>query len=92
VIPEEDKHHRLARHLEKIMDQRENKTIIFSATKRTADDITRHLRQEGWPAMAIHGGKTQSERDMVIRDFRTGKNPVMVATDVASRGLGKYSY
>ncbi|KAJ2546011.1 ATP-dependent RNA helicase dbp2, partial [Coemansia sp. RSA 1878] len=87
VIPEEDKHHRLARHLEKIMDQRENKTIIFSATKRTADDITRHLRQEGWPAMAIHGGKTQSERDMVIRDFRTGKNPVMVATDVASRGL-----
>ncbi|KAJ2790433.1 ATP-dependent RNA helicase dbp2 [Coemansia guatemalensis] len=89
VIPEEDKRHRLSRHLEKIMDQRENKTIIFSVTKRNADDITRNLRQDGWPALAIHGDKSQSERDWVIREFRSGKSPVMVATDVASRGLGK---
>ncbi|PIA17782.1 P-loop containing nucleoside triphosphate hydrolase protein, partial [Coemansia reversa NRRL 1564] len=87
VIPEEDKRHRLSRHLEKIMDQRENKTIIFSVTKRNADDITRNLRQDGWPALAIHGDKSQSERDWVIREFRSGKSPVMVATDVASRGL-----
>ncbi|KAJ1867779.1 ATP-dependent RNA helicase dbp2 [Coemansia sp. RSA 989] len=87
VIPEEDKRHRLSRHLEKIMDQRDNKSIIFSATKRTADDITRYLRQEGWPAVAIHGDKSQSERDWVIGDFRSGRSPILVATDVASRGL-----
>ncbi|KAJ2459839.1 ATP-dependent RNA helicase dbp2 [Coemansia sp. RSA 2424] len=56
-------------------------------TKRNADDITRNLRQDGWPALAIHGDKSQSERDWVIREFRSGKSPIMVATDVASRGL-----
>ncbi|KAJ1956382.1 ATP-dependent RNA helicase dbp2, partial [Dipsacomyces acuminosporus] len=87
VIPEGDKRHRLSRHLEKIMDQRENKTIIFTMTKRTADEITRNLRQDGWPALAIHGDKSQNERDWVIKEFRSGKSPIMVATDVASRGL-----
>ncbi|KAJ2777760.1 ATP-dependent RNA helicase dbp2, partial [Coemansia javaensis] len=87
VIPEHDKRHRLSRHLEKIMDQRENKTIIFSMTKRNADEITRNLRQEGWPALAIHGDKSQGERDWVMQEFRSGKSPVMVATDVASRGI-----
>ncbi|KAJ2699285.1 ATP-dependent RNA helicase dbp2 [Coemansia sp. IMI 209128] len=87
VIPEESKRQRLSSHLERIMDQRENKSIIFAMTKRNADDITRNLRQDGWPALAIHGDKSQSERDWVIREFRSGKSPIMVATDVASRGL-----
>ncbi|KAJ2857384.1 ATP-dependent RNA helicase dbp2 [Coemansia erecta] len=87
VIPEADKRSRLSRHLEQIMNQRENKTIIFSMTKRNADDITRNLRQDGWPALAIHGDKSQNERDWVIDQFRDGKSPIMVATDVASRGL-----
>ncbi|KAK9730663.1 ATP-dependent RNA helicase dbp2, partial [Basidiobolus ranarum] len=65
----------------------DNKTLIFTATKRTADDITRFLRQDGWPALAIHGDKAQAERDWVLNEFRTGKSPVMVATDVASRGI-----
>ncbi|KAJ1864536.1 ATP-dependent RNA helicase dbp2 [Coemansia sp. RSA 2703] len=87
VIPESDKRTRLSRHLEQIMNERENKTIIFSMTKRNADDITRNLRQDGWPALAIHGDKSQNERDWVIAQFRDGKSPIMVATDVASRGL-----
>ncbi|KAI9503335.1 ATP-dependent RNA helicase dbp2 [Coemansia spiralis] len=87
VIPEDDKRNRLSRHLDVIMNQRENKTIIFSMTKRSVDDITRHLRQDGWPALGIHGDKQQTERDWVIREFRSGKSPIMVATDVASRGL-----
>ncbi|KAJ2582380.1 ATP-dependent RNA helicase dbp2, partial [Coemansia sp. RSA 1804] len=53
-------------------------------TKRSVDDITRNLRQDGWPALGIHGDKAQSERDWVIRQFRTGSSPIMVATDVAS--------
>ncbi|KAJ1919300.1 ATP-dependent RNA helicase dbp2 [Mycoemilia scoparia] len=87
VISDYDKHTRLVSHLEKIMSLKENKTIIFTLTKRTADDITRKLRQDGWPSLAIHGDKSQSERDWVLAEFRSGKSPVMVATDVASRGL-----
>ncbi|KAJ2897637.1 ATP-dependent RNA helicase dbp2 [Coemansia aciculifera] len=87
VIPEESKRQRLSSHLERIMDQRDNKSIIFAMTKRNADDITRNLRQDGWPALAIHGDKSQSERDWVMREFRSGKSPIMVATDVASRGI-----
>src|SRR5687767_2190947 len=79
---------RLVKHLERIMDQKDNKTLIFTGTKRTADEITKYLRQDGWPALAIHGDKAQSERDWVLSEFRSGKSPIMVATDVASRGIG----
>jgi ATP-dependent RNA helicase DDX5/DBP2 len=77
--------------LEKIMKTSGNKTIIFTATKRTADDVTRALRNDGWPALAIHGDKSQNERDWVLEQFRSGESPIMVATDVASRGLGNVS-
>lgn len=46
------------------------------------------LRQDGWPALGIHGDKAQSERDWVLNEFKNGKSPIMVATDVASRGIG----
>jgi ATP-dependent RNA helicase DDX5/DBP2 len=42
------------------------------------------------PSSAIHGDKQQNERDWVLDQFKTGKSPIMVATDVASRGIGKY--
>ncbi|CAO3582655.1 unnamed protein product [Absidia cylindrospora] len=89
VCEETEKRGKLITHLEKIMDEPENerKTIIFTSTKRTADDITRFLRQDGFPALAIHGDKAQNERDWVLNQFRTGGHPIMVATDVASRGI-----
>ncbi|KAK9767840.1 ATP-dependent RNA helicase dbp2 [Basidiobolus ranarum] len=87
ICTDQEKRGLVLRHLEKIMDGHENKTLIFTATKRTADEITRFLRQDGWPALAIHGDKAQAERDWVLNEFRTGKSPVMVATDVASRGI-----
>ena len=40
-----------------------------------------------WPALAIHGDKKQEERDWVLKEFREGRNPILVATDVAARGL-----
>ena len=40
------------------------------------------------PRLAIHGDKQQNERDWVLNEFKTGKSPIMVATDVASRGIG----
>ena len=60
---------------------------MFTGTKRMADQLTRSLRQEGWPALAIHGDKSQNERDWVLEQFKTGKQPLMIATDVAARGL-----
>ncbi|KIW08159.1 ATP-dependent RNA helicase DBP2, variant [Verruconis gallopava] len=88
VVSEMEKRDRMIKHLEKIMENRENKVLIFTGTKRVADDITRFLRQDGWPALSIHGDKQQNERDWVLNEFKTGKSPIMVATDVASRGIG----
>lgn len=64
--------------------------IIFTSMKRTADQVTKMLRQEGFSALALHGDKEQSERDWVLRSFKEGKSPIMVATDVAARGIGKF--
>lgn len=87
VISDYEKRDRMIKHLEKIMDDKASKCLIFVATKRTADEITRFLRQDGWPCLAIHGDKAQQERDWVLNEFKTGKSPIMVATDVASRGI-----
>ncbi|KAI1355737.1 Phosphomethylpyrimidine kinase-domain-containing protein [Xylaria sp. FL0043] len=87
VVSEGEKRDRMIKHLEKIMDNKENKCLIFVGTKRVADDITRFLRQDGWPALSIHGDKQQNERDWVLDQFKTNKSPIMVATDVASRGI-----
>jgi ATP-dependent RNA helicase DDX5/DBP2 len=63
------------------------KVIIFSDTKRLCDEITSNLRREGFAALSIHGDKQQRERDWVLAEFRAGRTQIMVATDVASRGL-----
>jgi len=65
----------------------ENKTIIFAETKRKVDELTRSMRQNGFAAMCIHGDKSQQERDWVLREFKAGRSPILVATDVAARGL-----
>ena len=44
------------------------------------------------PCLAIHGDKQQNERDWVLNEFKTGKSPIMVATDVASRGIGMINH
>jgi len=89
VVSEGEKRDRMIKHMEKVMDGADssNKILIFTGTKRVADDITRFLRQDGWPALSIHGDKLQNERDWVLDQFKTGKSPIMVATDVASRGI-----
>ena len=77
----------LIKHLEKISDENA-KVLIFSSTKKVADELTKYLRMDGWPALAIHGDKEQSERDWVLAEFKGGRSPILIATDVASRGLG----
>lgn len=63
-IPEEDKYSSLCRLLEQHMDG--SRILVFCETKRGCDDVTRKLRQEGWPALSIHGDKLQEERDWVL--------------------------
>lgn len=87
MVSENDKFHKLMQFLEKQMVSG-GKVLVFCATKSKADELTRQLRTDGWPALAIHGDKSQQERDWVMNEFRTGKAPIMIATDVAARGLG----
>ncbi|XP_008315636.1 putative ATP-dependent RNA helicase DDX17 [Cynoglossus semilaevis] len=87
VCMENEKDNKLIQLMEEIMAEKENKTIIFVETKKRCDDLTRRMRRDGWPAMCIHGDKSQPERDWVLTEFRSGKAPILIATDVASRGL-----
>ena len=54
VVTEPEKRERMIKHLEKVMDSKENKILIFVGTKRVADEITRLLRQDGWPALCMY--------------------------------------
>uniref|UniRef100_A0A3Q2YRA6 RNA helicase n=1 Tax=Hippocampus comes TaxID=109280 RepID=A0A3Q2YRA6_HIPCM len=87
VCMDSEKDNKLIQLMEEIMAEKENKTIIFVETKKRCDDLTRRMRRDGWPAMCIHGDKSQPERDWVLTEFRSGKAPILIATDVASRGL-----
>ena len=64
-----------------------NKTIIFARTKRGADRLVEQLQKEGIDAAAIHGDLRQSQREKALADFTADKLHVLVATDVAARGI-----
>jgi len=74
-------------HLLKELEEREGSVIIFVKTKHGADRLAEKLTRQNHHATAIHGDLKQRKRDEVIRDFRNLKNRIMVATDVAARGL-----
>ncbi|KAJ9184644.1 hypothetical protein P3X46_004348 [Hevea brasiliensis] len=62
-------------------------TLVFVETKKGADSLEHWLCVNGFPATTIHGDRTQQEREMALRSFKSGKTPILVATDVAARGL-----
>jgi superfamily II DNA/RNA helicase len=64
-----------------------NKAIIFSATKRNADSLARQLIDDGFKASALHGDMNQSKRNRTLSQLRDGRITVVVATDVAARGI-----
>ncbi len=64
-----------------------SKTLVFSRTKRGADKIARILERDGIRALAIHGNKSQARRTAVMGEFNGPRPPVLVATDLAARGL-----
>jgi len=87
VCEEDEKEEKLMHLLEDIGNQDENKTIIFAETKRRVDELARKIRSVGVPVVGIHGDKSQAERDYSLKAFRSGRASVLVATDVAARGL-----
>lgn len=64
-----------------------NRTLIFVETKRQTDFTASKLCQQGFPATSIHGDRQQMEREEALRTFKQGETPVLVATNVAARGL-----
>ncbi|KAJ8620448.1 hypothetical protein MRB53_028977 [Persea americana] len=84
VVPQMEKQRRLEQILRS--QERGSKVIIFCSTKRLCDHLARSIGRV-FGAAAIHGDKTQDERDWVLNQFRSGKSPILVATDVAARGL-----
>ncbi len=66
---------------------RDGRTILFARTKHGVDRLVKMLRRDGVNAGALHGGKAQNARNRAIADFKEGRTPVLVATDVAARGI-----
>ena len=83
-VEEQDKMDALMKFLLTIED---GLILIFVETKRSCDYVEDMLCGRGFPACSIHGDKSQREREDALRLFKRGDTPVMVATDVASRGL-----
>lgn len=63
--------------------------MVFVETKRNADFIASFLSENNLPTTSIHGDRQQREREEALRDFKHGRRNILVATDVAARGLGK---
>ncbi|MBX4180615.1 MAG: C-terminal helicase domain-containing protein, partial ['Prunus persica' phytoplasma PP2] len=61
--------------------------ILFANTKKDVDEITAYLQDKGFLADAVHGDLKQNQRQYVMNNFRKGKIKILIATDVAARGL-----
>jgi ATP-dependent RNA helicase DeaD len=84
VIPEKDKF----KHLCNFIKSRDKKqTIVFAATKQRTQRLIGELKQEGFKAISIHGDLSQRERDNAMYRFKKGSDDILVATDIAARGI-----
>ena len=73
--------------LQRLLNQEDGRCLVFVRTKRGADRLTRQLRKAGFAAGMLHGDRSQSQRNAALADFQNGIVPILVATDVASRGI-----
>ncbi|GMH36486.1 hypothetical protein BSKO_04354 [Bryopsis sp. KO-2023] len=83
LVDQADKRHVLL----DLVKEVEGLTLVFVETKRGADALEDFLCRQGFAATSIHGDRSQHERERALATFRSGKTPIMVATDVAARGL-----
>lgn len=87
VCEEHEKESKLAKVLAAVMRDQNCKVIIFAQTKKRVDDFFYTIKRLGYPALPIHGDKRQQERDRVLQEFRRRPRVILIATDVAARGL-----
>ncbi|MBI1207202.1 MAG: DEAD/DEAH box helicase [Azospirillum sp.] len=74
--------------LKAILDEgKHGRSLVFTRTKRGADKVAGHLLQTGLEAVAIHGDRSQKQRNQALSEFREGRTAILVATDVAARGV-----
>jgi len=73
--------------LQFMLDQEQGSFLVFARTKHGADKLAKKLAREGLKSAAIHGNRSQSQRNQALRGFQDGEYRVLVATDVASRGI-----
>ncbi len=73
--------------LEHLLGAEKGSFLVFVRTKHGADRVARKLERSGWSATQIHGDRSQSQRNAALRSFREGHHRVLVATDVAARGI-----
>ena len=70
-----------------LMGPAKGRTLVFTRTKHGADRVVRYLEESGLPAAAIHGNKSQGQREKALAEFKSGRCRVLVATDIAARGI-----
>ena len=70
-----------------ILQEKVDRVLVFTRTKHGADKVVRGLNKDGIAAEAIHGNKSQNQRERVLKDFRDGRIRTLVATDIAARGI-----
>ena len=87
VVYFDDFNDRLEKLVELLNQPEFGKIIIFGGTKFGVQRLSDRLNNEGFRSIAIHGNKSQSQRDRALRQFKEGKSDILIATDVAARGL-----
>ena len=87
VIEPRAKEKRLLQLLQKYHKSRKNRVLCFALYKKEAERLESMLSRNGWNCIAIHGNKTQEARTSALKSFKDGKIPLLIATDVAARGL-----
>jgi len=88
VCEESNKYDKLTKLLNEILKEKRSKTLIFANTKFKVDEISKRMKLlHGWPVLCLHGDKMQEERDWILEQFRCGLKTILVASDVAARGL-----
>ena len=84
IVHEKEKFKHLC-HFIKNRDQKQ--TIVFAATKQRTQRLAAELKQEGFKAITIHGDLSQKQRDIAMYRFKKGNEDILVATDIAARGI-----
>ncbi|MBT4917182.1 C-terminal helicase domain-containing protein, partial [Candidatus Peregrinibacteria bacterium] len=83
IVPKEDKMSLLKR----LLGEYEGAVLVFSRTKYGAKNIAKKIRQMGYSADEIHSNRSQNQRQNALKNFTTGKCRILVATDIAARGI-----